>query len=87
MRTFDPQPSSGWPGRRATQAWRRNAHARFRGAGVRISSGVPLPNKSENRGRGTKLLLRRAPGQDGFRAADADFVVRDGDFTHNQPGA
>ena len=37
-----------------------------------VLSGAPLLNKTENRRRNGKIILRRAPRQGGFRAADAD---------------
>jgi hypothetical protein len=55
------------------------------GSGVRISSGAPLSNKRENFRHRFDGTLRRAPRQDGFRAADADFLVGNADFIQKQP--
>ena len=53
---------------------------------VRILSGAPLLNKRENFGRRFGDAFSRAPRQNGFRPADADFLVGDPDFVHEQPG-
>src|SRR5579863_10346506 len=51
---------------------------------VRILSGAPLLNKRENFWHGFGDALGRASGQNRFRAADADFLVGDPDFVHEQ---
>src|SRR5271170_835679 len=58
---------------------------RIWGSGVRISSGAPLPNKRQNRRRGSAKVFRSATRQDRFGAADADFLVRNTNFVHEQP--
>ena len=40
-----------------------------------IFPGAPLSNKRENRRRRRNFVGRRAPGKNGFRAADTDFFV------------
>ena len=58
-----------------------------RGSGVLISSGAPLVNKRENSGHSFRRLhALRTLAKNGFSPADADFLIRDPDFLHQQSG-
>ena len=68
---------------------RRSGHAaalRRQRSQVRILWGAPLLNKRENFWRRFGGPFRRTSRQYGFRAADADLLVGDPDFVHEQPG-